>query len=217
MTKIYCIPGLGANEKVFERIVFPNNYEKVCLGWIEPGKKESLKDYSIRLAEPIDTSEPFILLGLSFGGMVATVLSTLIHPKQTILISSVTGRNELPWYFRASGRMHLNALLHMKTALKAAPFALDIMGARTPTDKEFLKEMIDQASVNLVQWSIDKILNWDNRLRPNGILQIHGTRDMVLPHTYTHAEYLVEDGNHFMIRNKAEQINTILSKILAKN
>lgn len=212
--KVYCISGLGADESVFEKIQFPRSFEKICLPWIEPEKKESLTEYALRLAVKIDQSEAFILLGLSFGGMVATVLTPLIKPKKTILISSITGRNELPWYFRTSGRMKLNTLLHMKTMMKAAPFALDILGAKTPIDKEYLKKMIAKASVNLVQWSIDKILNWDNRERPDGIIQIHGTNDLILPHTFTQPEYLVEGGNHFMIRNRAEEVNAIIEKIL---
>ena len=214
--KAYCISGLGADESIFDKIEFPKGYEKVCLPWLEPEKKESLTHYALRMGGLIDSAEEFILVGLSFGGMVSTVLTPLIKPKKTLLISSITGRDELPWYFRTSGRMKLNALLHMKTVFKAAPFALDLMGAKTPTDKEYLKIMIAKASVGLVQWSIDKILNWDNRDRPEGIVQIHGTRDLILPHIHTHPDHLVDEGNHFMIRNKAEEINEIIAKILAE-
>ncbi|MEM7163370.1 MAG: alpha/beta hydrolase [Bacteroidota bacterium] len=211
---VYCFPGLGANERIFEKVRLPEGYKKVCVSWKEPGKKESLESYAFRLVEEVDLSQDYILMGVSFGGMICTVLNDLLKPKKAILISSITGRNELPWYFRASGRMKLNSLLHMKTALKAAPFALDIMGARTPEEKEFLREMVNQASVNLVQWSIDKILNWENRKRPENVVQIHGNKDMVLPHTYTHVDHIIDNGNHFLIRNKADELNQIISTIL---
>ena len=215
--KAFCISGLGADESVFEKIEFPEGYEKICLPWLEPEKKESLTHYSLRMADQMDMEEDFVLVGLSFGGMISTILTPLIKPKKTILISSITGRDELPWYFRTSGRMKLNTLLHMKTVMKAAPYALDLLGAKTPDDKERLKHMIARASVNLVQWSIDKILNWDNRDRPEGIVQIHGTRDLILPHIYTHPDFLVNDGTHFMIRNKAAEVNEIIAKILNSN
>ena len=213
MLPVYCISGLAANESVFERVEFPKGYEKICIPWIEAKKNEGLEDYAIRLTSEIRTEEEFMLMGFSFGGIISTVLTPILKPKLCILISSIAGGNELPWYFRASGRMKLNALLHMKSALKAAPFALDLMGANTPTDKEFLKDMIKQASENLLYWSIDKILNWDNRVRPDGIVQIHGTKDKVLPHIYTKADYLIEGGNHFMIRNKSEEVNKVLRSI----
>ena len=211
---VYCFPGLGANERIFEKVVLPEGYIKKCISWKEPYKKESLEEYAQRLIEDEELSEDFVFMGVSFGGMICTILNESHQPNKTILISSITGRKELPWYFRASGRMKLNALLHMKTALKAAPFALEIMGANTSEEKEFLRDMVDQASVGLVQWSIDKILNWNNRSRPKNVIQIHGTRDLVLPHTYTHADYLIEKGNHFLIRNRADELNEILAKIL---
>ena len=212
--KVYCISGLAADEHVFDKINFPEGFEKVCLKWKEPHKKESIEHYALRLAEDIDQSEPFILVGLSFGGMISTILTPKINPDKTILISSVTGRKELPWYFKTTGKMNLNSLLHMKTAKKAAPFAAEIFGARSKEDKQTFKQMLHESSENLMQWSINEIVKWQNQDKPSGILQIHGDKDLVLPHKYTHPDYLIKGGNHFMIMNKAEEVNKILSVIL---
>lgn len=214
---VYCIPGLAADESVFDKIVFPKGFNKICLRWKEPEKKESLEHYAMRLAEDIDQTEPFVLVGLSFGGMISTVLTPIVKPVKTILISSVTGRKELPWYFRTTGKMNLNALIHMKTVIKAAPFASEIFGAKTEEDKTQFKRMLSNSSVNLVQWSINEIVKWQNKDKPDGIVQIHGDRDLVLPHKYTHPDYLVHGGNHFMIMNQATDINKILSEILLKD
>ena len=177
--KVYCISGLAADEHVFDSIKLPEGFEKVCIKWKEPQKKEHIEQYAMRLAEEIDQSEPFILVGLSFGGMISTVLAPKIHPQKTILISSVTGRKELPWYFRTTGKMNLNTLLHMKTAKMAAPFAADIFGAKTKQDKERFKMMLANSSENLMQWSINEIVKWQNQDKPPGIIQIHGDKDLV--------------------------------------
>lgn len=212
--KVYCISGLAADEHVFDKINVPEGFEKICLKWKEPQKKESLEHYALRMAEDIDQSEPFILMGLSFGGMISTILAPKIKPQKTILISSVTGRKELPWYFRTTGKMNLNSLLHMKTAIKAAPFAAEIFGAKTKEDKQWFKQMLSNSSENLMQWSINEIVKWQNQDKPPGIIQIHGDNDLVLPHKYTHPDFLVEGGNHFMIMNKAEDVNKILADVL---
>jgi hypothetical protein len=41
--KVYFISGLGADERVFQRLELPG-IEQVHLGWISPTKKKSLKD-----------------------------------------------------------------------------------------------------------------------------------------------------------------------------
>jgi len=63
--KIYAIPGLGADKRVFEYLHL--DYELVALEWIQPQKRENLKNYALRLAKSIDTSEPYGILGVSFG------------------------------------------------------------------------------------------------------------------------------------------------------
>ena len=78
--KIYCISGLGADHTVFDRLDI--NGEKVCISWIPSFEWESLKDYARRLTAQVDTSEPFLLLGVSFGGMLAVEMNKFISPEK---------------------------------------------------------------------------------------------------------------------------------------
>jgi pimeloyl-ACP methyl ester carboxylesterase len=65
---IYCISGLGADYRVFQKLVFPSDYHVVHVEWIQPEIRETLSSYALRLLKQIDNSKPFILIGLSFGG-----------------------------------------------------------------------------------------------------------------------------------------------------
>lgn len=85
--KIYLISGLGADERMFQRLNF-YNFEPVYLQWISPKKNESISDYAARLKSQITEEKP-IIIGLSLGGMMAVEISKQIKTEKVVLISSI--------------------------------------------------------------------------------------------------------------------------------
>ena len=61
--KIYAISGLGANEQVFEKLRFLSDYELIFIPWLIPLFGESIEDYAARIAQSIDISQDFVLVG----------------------------------------------------------------------------------------------------------------------------------------------------------
>ncbi len=55
--KIYCISGLGADERVFKYLNL--NHEIIPLAWIKHDKNESLESYASKMASKINTNEDF--------------------------------------------------------------------------------------------------------------------------------------------------------------
>src|SRR5690349_7450473 len=90
---IYLISGLGANEKVFAKLDFQGR-PFTHLPWLLPDKAESFEDYLSRFAERINQSEEIILIGTSFGGMVAQELARRLKVKKVIIISSIVSEKE---------------------------------------------------------------------------------------------------------------------------
>ena len=87
--KIYCFSGLGADERVFAFLKLNPPYELIPVIWIKPLEGEVLEEYSKRISENIETKNPFGILGVSFGGVVAQEVSKIVKPKFTLLISSI--------------------------------------------------------------------------------------------------------------------------------
>lgn len=85
---IYFISGLGADRRAFSKLIFSEHFPMIHLDWISPEPNESLRSYASRLALEIDSSNPFYLVGLSFGGMLATEIAKELNPIHTFLISS---------------------------------------------------------------------------------------------------------------------------------
>ena len=74
--KAYFISGIGADYRLFTHIRLPEGFETCYVHWIPPEKDETLPVYARRLAEQIDTSEPFVLIGFSLGGIMAVEIAS---------------------------------------------------------------------------------------------------------------------------------------------
>ncbi len=103
--KVYFISGIGADYRLFTHLRLPKGYEASYIHWIPPFKKEKLKDYAFRLTQQIDTSETFVLAGLSLGGIMSVEIAKRLAPLCTILISSIPVSSQLPRLYRLAGRI----------------------------------------------------------------------------------------------------------------
>ncbi|HBW82083.1 MAG TPA: alpha/beta hydrolase, partial [Sphingobacterium sp.] len=108
-TKIYVISGLGVDQRVFSKIDF-GSLDLTYLDWITPVPNEPLSIYAKRISTKITAKNP-ILVGLSFGGMLAIEIAKIIETKQIILLASAKGRHELPKLYRLAGRLKINKLV----------------------------------------------------------------------------------------------------------
>ena len=214
--KAYFISGLGADKKAFQKIKLPSVYEPVYLDWITPEKNESLTDYARRFSSLIKNDDAFVLIGLSFGGMIATEIARLRNPMKTIIISSLASSNELPWYFKRAGSLGLHRAVPVKF-LKAGAIVKNIMGAASKEDKAIVYHYAKFADPELVRWSLDAIVNWNQPDRLPGIIHLHGSNDRMLPIKYTHPDFVIKNGGHLMVFNKADEVNRILNDVLSGN
>ncbi|HNC31654.1 MAG TPA: alpha/beta hydrolase, partial [Cyclobacteriaceae bacterium] len=86
MKEVYLIPGLGADRRVFQYLNLAE-HSISHISWIEPLPNESIEQYAGRLTEQIKSPDP-ILVGVSFGGMIAVEIAKQIKTNKIILISS---------------------------------------------------------------------------------------------------------------------------------
>jgi len=214
MVKVYFISGMAADRRVFRHIQLPTGFEAIYLDWITPQKKESLPSYAMRLATNIDTTEPFALVGLSFGGMLATEIAKQFQPVATILISSVPVSSHLPGYFRIAAKMNLHKIVPI-SLLKSSAAAKRFFTTERSDDKKLLWQIINESDTGLIRWSMHAILNWQNDTIPQPVCHIHGTRDEVLPIRYTQPTHTIDKAGHMLVMTRPGEVNEILSNVLA--
>ena len=211
---IYFISGLGADKRVFKKLALPAHFEIKHIEWIPNIKNESLADYTKRLLAQMDTSKPFSLVGLSFGGIVATELSKITKPKQIIIISSVSTSRQLPWYFKLHKILNMINILPAKFLKSPNIFLYWIFGTKNEEQKELLKQIIYDTDVVFLKWSISKIVRWDNKHKVENLYHIHGTADKIFPIRFIKPDSTIISGGHFMVYDKHEEISTILTERL---
>ena len=110
-TNLYLFPGTGADFRLFKNLKVPSGYDTVHIPLPVPEKKETLTTYALRFVSQIDTTVPFVLLGVSLGGMICTELSDTLNPVRTILISSAKATTELPGRYTFQKKIRINRIV----------------------------------------------------------------------------------------------------------
>jgi pimeloyl-ACP methyl ester carboxylesterase len=212
--KVYFIAGLGADRRIFHHVQLPQGFEMVHLDWIKPLPGESLHSYALRLAEGIDTNEPFALAGLSMGGMIAVEIARHHKPALTILLSSIPCSGHLPFYYRLAGKLQLHKLVPI-SFFKSASFLKRFFTTETNADKLLIRRLIQETDNHFIRWAIGAILGWDCSTCPSPYVHIHGKRDYILPARFTKPGHFLK-GGHMMVLTQAAEVNAILEKELEK-
>ncbi len=204
---LYLIGGLGADERVFKYLNI--NVKTQIINWILQEPNEELKSYAKRVTEQINQDEEFAILGVSFGGIVAIEMTKFIKPKKLILISSVEASNQLPRHFVAMGKTAIFDMIP-NSMIKPPRFILGyLFGAE---NRKLLQQIIKDTKPEFIRWALKAIVSWSNNTNTNQTIRIHGTKDRLIP--LKGNAITVEDGGHFIIVDKAEQISKILNEQL---
>lgn len=205
---IYLLAGVGADERLFRYLDIKGTPVK----WVVPSKDDSMIDYAKKLIPQIKGPDP-ILIGMSFGGMMAVELGKIMTVKKIILISSAVNETELPFTYRFAGRLKLHRILTGTLLKSSHRFMNWVMGAADPLRRELLADMLRDTDEKFLYWAIEKIVTWKNTVVPPNVIRIHGTNDRVLPLRKT--DYTVEGGGHLMVANRAEEVSGYIKKILS--
>lgn len=209
---IYLFSGLGADERAFQRLDL-SGWNPVFIQWIPPLKKEPLTDYAARLRVQITTPDP-VLIGYSFGGIMAIETAKLIKTAQIIIMASVKTRSELPPYFRAGSHLPVHRLIPAWLIKRPAFLFNWLFGARAADDKKLLKAIIRDTDPRFLKWAMDRILSWENQVLHANLIHIHGESDRILPCRYVRPDITISNGSHLMVLNKAAALSRLLKEMI---
>jgi len=208
--KIYAFSGLGADQRIFAYLTL--DAELVPIQWIDPLPDEGLPSFALRLANQINTSEPFALLGVSFGGMLVSALTEHLSPAHTILVSSAANKYELPWMAGIARRWKLVSKIPtfmFKPPAYIAWFGFPFHARNRKVAQGIIRDM-DPA---FVKWALGAIVNWDKSEQPTTFLHIHGRLDPILPLKKRMNAKVIGTG-HFIILKNADEISKRINSIL---
>ncbi len=212
MQKVYCLSGLGADERVFNDLRL-DGIALVHMPWISPLKKEELADYTKRLFAGVDGNE-LIVIGLSFGGFVAQELAAQGRVSKLILLASVKNRQEIPFYYRWAGVLGLHKLVWYLGFRKANFMTHFVLGSKSKEDRKLVKDIVEHTDRVYLDWSLDKIVNWQGVSYNCKVLHLHGTSDKTLPSLFIKNFEPIKEGVHLLPLSHAEELSKRIFKFV---
>ena len=210
------MPGLAANPSIFEYLELPSNYEVVWMNWIIPQKNETIPDYTKRLITAQIKHKNPIILGVSFGGIIAQEISKQIDIQKLILISTVKTHNEFPPLFNKSVDYKLYKLFPSRIMSHVDLLEKFAFTKGFKQKMKLYQKYMDVNEKSYLDWSIKAILHWQqNDFPATDFIHIHGTKDKVFPVKYIKEPVIkIEGGRHDMIIFRAKWFNERWEELL---
>ncbi len=208
----YLLPGLGFDHRIFSKLNLPEgniNY----LDWQEPHQREHLTDYAFRVSGGLsETEQPKVLLGHSFGGVLAQEIAKVRQIDRVILLSSIRSRAELPGFFKVVGKLGLHAVFTKKSTFATFGFWAKKHGYDTEEKQQLFKNMVGQQSDHYLRWALRSLSNWqglDGLETP--VSQIHGDCDRTFPiQILAKPDHVVKGGSHMMVYDRGEEVSQLI-------
>jgi pimeloyl-ACP methyl ester carboxylesterase len=212
----YLISGLGADERVFQRLIPLLRGTVHYLPWLPPADPdEPITAYAARMAAAVPVEQRCWLVGVSFGGTVALEMARLRPLALVALVSSIPGADQLPpllKLIRATGVQHWLPPQILKLTPRLGQWYFGVGGG---AEYELFRQILLDQEPRYTRWAIRSLFRWDSRdIGPS--VQIRGTHDRVFPPGPAKVEYLVQGGTHFMVYSRAPEIARILNDLASQ-
>ncbi|WP_224483285.1 alpha/beta fold hydrolase [Robertkochia aurantiaca] len=211
---VYFMPGMAANQKIFEHIELPDPPFKMhFLEWELPGKNESLDEYARRMSKLIK-HENSVLVGVSFGGILMQEVSRLVPARKVIVISSVKQQSELPKKMIFARYTKAHKLLPTGLVNNVELLAKYAFGEGLNKRLALYEKYLSVRDKHYLDWSIDKVVNWQGKPCQTPVVHIQGDKDAVFPCSNISDCIQVKGGTHAMIIQKFRWFNKNLPDLI---
>ncbi len=164
MKPVYLLSGLGADKRVFDFLKL-DDVELIHIEWVRPEESESIEVYTKRILTQITTDKP-ILIGVSFGGIIATEIAKQIDCEKIIFVSSATTKADIPLLYRVAGQLRIHKLIPTSLFMHVNTIIYWFFGITNDSEKQLLKKIIQTTDQAFFKWAIDKIVRWRNTNKP---------------------------------------------------
>jgi len=211
--KVYALSGLGADQRLFEKIELDTPAELIPLPWISPGTSQTIADYAARIVDHYKPEPGSVLMGVSFGGMIIQEMAHLMDTRALVLISTMTSRKDLPLAMKTAAAARIHPILK-KDFLSGLAWLGDKFTSKSKEGRDLFYQMIQDSDPDVLAFGARAILEW----KPPGIQvsahRIHGDKDRVFPLNKDWNAKVIKGGNHFMIFDKAQEVSVRIDDFL---
>jgi pimeloyl-ACP methyl ester carboxylesterase len=188
-------------------------YQTTILEWLIPEKDEDLTTYAARMASLVP--EPHaVLVGVSFGGVVAQEMSVFLKLRKLVIISSIKSRNELPKRLKIAAKTLAYKLVPTSLVLSASDLTKFAIGPKTEKRLKLYQEYLHVRDKTYLDWAIEQMVTWKRHKEIEGVIHLHGDSDPIFPIKNIDNCQQIKGGTHIMILNKGRLITQRLIEII---
>lgn len=210
MRKLYCISGLGADERVFMKLRV-KNVQLVHIPWPDYDEHDELPCYAQKVSSLIKEENPLIL-GVSLGGMIGVEISKIRPVEKVILVSSAKTKKEMPPYEGLFGKLMRSKIVPSFMYKIPNPIMYERFGAETDEDEALLNAILKDSDGKFMKWAMRAISFWQNETIVPPVAHIHGMQDRIIFPGNIQADRWIDDGGHMMIYNRAEEVSKFIQE-----
>lgn len=212
---VYVISGLGADYKVLERLEFPEGFTVQFIPWLMPQRNETFESYTSRMAENIDDSKPFVLLGYSFGGILVQEIHRIKPAVKVIILASLRSGKEKSVLLKVGSYTGITRLIPEGLFKNESNYLYRYFRKLIASDHPRLNEYFTQRDPYYLKWSVENISRW-NADPQDKVIQIMGDKDQVFPIKNCRPDFVIQGGTHLFPATKSREVNKILFSVLQK-
>lgn len=203
---------MGADERIFRNLAV-SNARLVHIPWPAFTQQDDMVSYAKRISDEIKEDDP-ILLGVSFGGMLATEITKIRPVQKTIIVSSCKTIKEFPGYAVFLKGLLATQLIPSFIFRLPNPVLYHAFGTENKEERKLLRDILLSSDPKFMKWALKAVALWKNDTYDPAIIHIHGRKDRVLLPRPVHATHWFDDGGHLIIYNRAEHISRIIENEL---
>jgi len=222
------LPGLAADARLFAAQA--DAFEQLRVpAWLPPHRHESLPEYAARLAETLDTDQPYFLGGASFGALAAHEIATLLpehkRPLALFVISGPRSHHGVSPRFDSTIAATRWVAPWVVRGVAAFPKASGVAKHEglTPEQAASLAKQARSTDGRLLRWMTRAIAASRFVARPligpGGypvpVYQVHGEKDKIMPLQRTPELpgrlLVVNDAGHMVNVTHADDVNAFIA------
>ena len=171
------------------------------------------------MADQIDPSKPFVLIGTSMGGMISMEINRLFPAERVILISTMAHAGEKPWPIKLFHTTQLYRFVRGHITLACFRAFVRMKVRRKPKGlASRMHAMAQDAKAAFVGFGVRAVVSWKGSAQPDAkVFRVHGTRDLLFWYSrLSKVDYTVQRGSHIAVISHQSRIIEAMKEELEK-
>lgn len=215
---VYCIHGQGSDGRLFTYLTLDTTaFDVHFINLPIPEKSDNMQRFARRILANIDTSQPFVLVGVSLGGMVSVEINALVRAEKVVIVSSAASEKEIPTRYRFMRYVPMYKLMPPMLYKVGAKIMQPLVEPDRRRQKALFDAMLSDKNPLFLKRATQLIVHWQHLDNQSNIVHIHGTNDHTLPIKKCKVDYVIDNGSHMMMLTEGAAMSVLINQILKEN